>query len=384
MEHVCPRTGVNARLQIVAVQGAQMPLAFKRIVRGLVKMPLAAYVRRVDPTHNILYVNRVFTKLLGYEPEEIVGYPACCVFSDDAKEELCGIVGAAEDGANLDEKSSRFKAKNGRVLSVILTRQLFDVDGRLCDETGNPAVWAVIYIQDITKEKNHAEVLASFVATVNHEMRTPLNAIIGFSDALLSGMAGPVSHQAREYLDIIRESGILIQDLVARELHCTKFEGYTLHDRRLDLRSMTQFVCHIVTHHAMESGIRLHCELTDEVLLYADPVAVQLMVANLVKNAVRYNRPNGEVWLAYTVIDGEVVVTVTDTGIGIAPEHLASIFDLHFRVNYLIRGGQGLGLALVKRFIELHDGTVSVESELGKGSVFTLRFPKSRTVFRDK
>ena len=103
MEHVCPRTGVNARLQIVAVQGAQMPLAFKRIVRGLVKMPLAAYVRRVDPTHNILYVNRVFTKLLGYEPEEIVGYPACCVFSDDAKEELCGIVGAAEDGANLDE-----------------------------------------------------------------------------------------------------------------------------------------------------------------------------------------------------------------------------------------------------------------------------------------
>jgi len=374
---------VKARLQILAVQGAQMPLAFKRITRGLVKMPLAAYVRLVDPTHNILYVNRAFTKLLGYEPDEIVGYPACCVFSDDAKEELCVIVGAAEGGANLDEKPSRFKAKNGRVLSVILTRQLFDIDGRIHDETGNPAVWAVIYIQDITRERNHTAILESFVATVNHEVRTPLNAIIGFSDALLSGMAGPMSQQAREYLNIIRESGVLMQDLVARELHCTKFEHYEIQERRLVVGSMVQFVCHIVTHHTLESGVRLQYETTDEVLLYADPVAVQLMIAQLVKNAVRYNRVGGEVRLSYAVIDGEVVVTVSDTGIGIAPEHIANIFDLHFRVNHRIQGGQGLGLALVKRFIEKHDGTVSVESELGKGSIFTLRFPKERTMYRN-
>jgi len=219
-----------------------------------------------------------------------------------------------------------------------------------------------------------------FLATMSHELRTPLNAIIGFSDVLLQSMFGAINSKQREYLTDIRTSGAHQLDLINDLLDLSKIEA-----GRLELELGSVSIGETVAASAMfvqERAARQSVSLTSIVaedlpIVQADGRKLKQVVVNLLTNAVKFTPPDGRVTLSAGRRDGEIVVSVADTGIGIATEDQARLFQEFGQVRHsrASEEGTGLGLALSKKLVELHGGRMWVESEVGKGSTFSFTIP---------
>jgi signal transduction histidine kinase len=222
---------------------------------------------------------------------------------------------------------------------------------------------------------------SEFLANMSHELRTPLNAIIGFSDVLLTRMFGELDAKQEEYLNDILSSGKHLLDLINDILDLSKVEAGRM-ELEVSEFSLTEAVRNSVTmvrERAANHGIALLYEVepaADE--LQADERKVKQVLFNLLSNAVKFTPDGGKVTVRAWREDGQVSVSVADTGIGISPENMDLIFE-EFRQASDVDGrsheGTGLGLTLTKKLVELHGGCVSVESERGKGSAFTFTLP---------
>ena len=382
--HICPRSGRDAALGAVVPGSVVLPPALEFLADALEDASVAIYIRRVDPFHTIARANGKFSSLLGYSSARIVGHPVCCLFHDSLKDEMCPVVGGAEVGAALDEMESIYQTESGDAVYVRLNRNLYDEDGAPCKKSGKKPVWSLVFVHDMTAQKNHLVALESFVGIVSHEIRTPLNAVIGFTQMLLNGFYGLLPTDVKTALRHILESATLVLDFVQRELHCTRFGECALDETVIPVDNVIGLATHMLAPIAKDRGVHIEHVPCSGVHLSADHIVLYTMVSNLLKNAVLYSTNGGRVRVECRAVDGAVTIVVSDTGIGIRRENLDNIFKMHFRENHRVRGGMGLGLAIVKRFIGLHGGTVSVKSEAGVGSVFTLWFPKERTVFRNE
>ena len=387
--HFCPKSGAGARLNVIDVSARRLPPSGERITKMLATIPVAAYMQLVRGYHNILYVNRAFTTLLGYTPEEVVGYSACCVFIDEEVERLCSTALEAETGTDLYRMESRFRSKAGKTFFVELTRQLYDIEGRVC-EKNEPAEWSVVYIHDVTAAKEYERIandqerrITNCVQVLSHEFRTPLNAIIGFSELLRSRCAGDktLPPTFEKYMEYVYNSAQLLLQLIELEIECLESKKYRLAERPIPLEEALESVMSMQTIPASEKRVALHCNnACSDTLLHADPFLLKMMLTLLVTNAIFFNKVGGRADIESRIEDGGIVITVHDTGIGISPENLCHIFTLHFKEAPMLSEGKGLSLFLVKKYMDLHGGEAGVRSELGKGSSFWLRFPPARTV----
>jgi len=342
------------------------------------EMPVAAYLRTTTHPHKILYVNPALTELLDYASNELVGRSVCCLFANHRKGELCGIVNQAEQDIDLIRSESEFRAKDDRNVYVELTRHHYDTEGISTKKSGKPTALALIFVHDITPAKMRDMAFASFASVVSHETNTPLNAIIGFIQILCD--SGELSAMHLKYARYILGAGQYLRDLLARELYCTRHGVRELYDTPVSLEVPCALVVGMLTSPAAKKGVVLGCTISPGLRITGDTVAIIEIIENLMRNAIEHTSTGGAVNLDGSLVDGSVVITVSDTGIGIAPEYHSLIFDLHVRVDANRAGGQGLGLALVKKNIEALGGMIVVTSELGKGSTFTIRFPSTRTV----
>ena len=227
---------------------------------------------------------------------------------------------------------------------------------------------------------------SEFLANMSHELRTPLNAIIGFSEVLLQRMFGELNEQQADYLADIMTSGRHLLSLINDILDLSKIEAGRM-DLQLAPFSMVAALNNAVTlvrERATSHGIKLELEVTpplDEIL--ADERKLKQVVVNLLANAVKFTPDGGRVSVQAAQVNGDVRLRVRDTGIGIAPEDQQRIFEEFQqarRQTAQSREGTGLGLTLSKRFVELHGGTLTVESEPGKGSTFTVTLPVMKGV----
>jgi GAF domain-containing protein len=222
---------------------------------------------------------------------------------------------------------------------------------------------------------------SEFLATMSHELRTPLNAIIGFSEVLLQQMFGALNEKQTEYLNDVLSSGRHLLSLINDILDLSKIEAgrMELDIDRFSLVETVQNAITMVRERAGNHGIALKVDVAPDLdLIEADPRKVKQVLFNLLSNAVKFTPDGGRVEIAARRGNGDVIVTVTDTGIGIAPEDQERIFEEFQqarRQSERSREGTGLGLALAKRFIELHGGRIWVMSELGKGSTFSFTLP---------
>jgi signal transduction histidine kinase len=221
---------------------------------------------------------------------------------------------------------------------------------------------------------------SEFLANMSHELRTPLNAIIGFSEALGEGLFGELNAKQREYLEDIHASGRHLLSLINDILDLSKIEAGRM---ELDVSAFSAPAAigncvTLVRERAQRHEIAISVEV-DPALgeLNADERKFKQILLNLLSNAVKFTPDGGKVALTARVEEGQLEVAVADTGSGIAPADQATVFE-EFR--QLGRGGEGtgLGLALSRRFVELHGGTIVLKSEPGKGSVFTFTLPLSR------
>ena len=224
---------------------------------------------------------------------------------------------------------------------------------------------------------------SEFLANMSHELRTPLNAIIGFSQVLRERMFGDINEKQEEYLDDILSSGNHLLSLINDVLDLSKVEAgqIELDVGTFSLHEALERGIVMVRERATKDGVRLTLELDPAAeLVEGDERRIRQVIFNLLSNAVKFTPAGGRVDLRSAQFDGEVRVSVADTGPGIAPEDRERIFE-EFQQTETGAGereGTGLGLALSKRLVELHGGRIWVDSEVGNGSTFVFTLPLGR------
>jgi signal transduction histidine kinase len=221
---------------------------------------------------------------------------------------------------------------------------------------------------------------SEFLANMSHELRTPLNAILGFSEVLAEGMFGEVNEKQAEYLRDILESGRHLLSLINDILDLSKIEAgrMELEPDDFDLPSAIDNALTLVRERAGRRGITLGREINQRVgMIRGDERKVKQVVLNLLSNAIKFTPEGGRIDVRATVMEGLVEVSVTDTGVGIAPDDQETVFEEFRQVGTADKkvGGTGLGLALSRKFVELHGGRIWVKSQIGQGSTFTFTLP---------
>jgi PAS domain S-box-containing protein len=223
---------------------------------------------------------------------------------------------------------------------------------------------------------------SEFLANMSHELRTPLNAVIGFSEVLLERMFGDVNPKQEEYLQDILSSGRHLLTLINDILDLSKIEAgrMELELTTFHLPEVLQKTLALVTERATRHGIRLSLEIDPQLADWtADERKVKQVLLNLLSNAIKFTADGGRIQVRATPAGDSVAIAVSDTGIGIAPYDLPRIFEEFYQArseHVRKREGTGLGLALAKKFVELHDGRIAVDSEVGRGSTFTFTLPR--------
>jgi two-component system, NtrC family, sensor kinase len=220
---------------------------------------------------------------------------------------------------------------------------------------------------------------SDFLANMSHELRTPLNAIIGFSEVLLERMFGEINVKQKEYLHDILGSGRHLLSLINDILDISKVEAgrMELQPGSFDLRFVLQNAVSLVRERATRQGITLSLEIAPGIgEIEADERRVKQILFNLLSNALKFTPAGGRVMLTATSSDGPIEISVRDSGIGIRPEDQDRIFEEFQQAGPgKAIEGTGLGLALAKRFVEMHGGRIWVESTVGAGSSFTFTLP---------
>ena len=228
---------------------------------------------------------------------------------------------------------------------------------------------------------------SEFLANMSHELRTPLNAVMGFSEVIKNELFGPVGvAQYKQYADDIYESGAHLLAIINDILDLSKVEAgkFDLNETEVQVPELCRSVIHIVKGRADEAGITLIKGLPENPpYLLADPRSLKQMLLNLMSNAIKFTSPGGTVDLVASLCDdGGFRFDIRDTGVGIAPEHFETVLSPFGQVDAAHardHQGTGLGLPLVKAFIEMHGGRIEIESELDEGTTVSLFFPPERT-----
>jgi len=228
-----------------------------------------------------------------------------------------------------------------------------------------------------------SQMKSQFLAHMSHELRTPLNAIIGFSEILEDKTFGPMNERQARYIQNILKSSRHLLSLINDILDLTKVEAGRMEpiSTEFHLQDCLRLTLDVLDPLARSKGIELFRELSDDFpIVQADEGRMRQILLNLLSNAIKFTSQGGKVTVIVDLVENDVVqVQVADTGIGIKKEHQDIIFSEFRQVDesYARRyEGTGLGLALTKRLVELHGGSIWVESEEGKGSTFTFTFPR--------
>ncbi|TXH35817.1 MAG: PAS domain S-box protein [Rhodospirillaceae bacterium] len=297
----------------------------------------------------------------------------------------------AIDSYNLDY---RFIRPDGETLTLRSVAQ------RVRNDSGQ-ILHAIGVVQDITEQrqreqeliqaKNEADLAnrskTEFLANMSHELRTPLNAVIGFSQLIRDQAFGANPERYVTYAEDINTSGKLLLELINDILDMSRIEAgrHVLNEEQLSIADAVQDCLRLVSTRATEGKVTLNFSAPPErPILYADSRSLKQILLNVLSNAVKFTPQNGRVDIEITRSEtGGLSVAIRDTGIGIAADVLPKLFA-PFRQgdNSISRrfGGTGLGLAISRKLLELHDGTIDIESNLGAGTLVRLNFPAERVM----
>jgi signal transduction histidine kinase len=220
------------------------------------------------------------------------------------------------------------------------------------------------------------------ISNITHDLKTPLATIKEALLLILEGMAGQINEQQKKYLDISLDNiqhmtrlidNILLSDKIMQERHSIKRNRFNITDTARTILDSLGMI-------AKKRGIILKGSIPDKrIEIWGDPDKLNEVMSNLVENAIKYNKPEGRVDVSLEEDEKHVIISVSDTGMGISRDDIDKIFDRYYRVSCSEKSavsGTGLGLSIVKDIVRMHKGDISVESESNKGTKFTVTLPK--------
>lgn len=215
---------------------------------------------------------------------------------------------------------------------------------------------------------------------MSHELRTPLNSIIGFSDLLLTGSSGELNDKQTRYARNISNSGKDLLNIINDILDLSKIEAgkMILNYEEVSLRQTVDEIIKTLTPLASKKDQSLETSHIGDIVIQADKGKLKQILLNLIGNAIKFTPSGGYIYISSYLKDDMANIQIKDTGIGISPEDQNKLFEPFKQLDSNLsreHTGTGLGLSLVKKLAELHNGTVSVESEVEKGSTFTVSLP---------
>src|SRR5271157_586461 len=263
--------------------------------------------------------------------------------------------------------------------------QLTAAEGRVFEIQAAPLAspagpGAIAILHDITDLERLERVRKDFVANVSHELRTPLTAIRGYAETLLEGALDDKEHN-REFLEIIKNHSVRLNSIASDLLALSELESgkASIEQARVAVRPALEAALRAVEDEARSRRVKLISGQMEDVEVLGDRVRMEQAFVNLLTNAVKFNRPEGEVRVeVLRTRDDEVSISIADNGIGIPSADLPRLFERFYRVDKARSremGGTGLGLSIVKHIVDRMRGRITVESQLGKGSVFTVLLP---------
>jgi two-component system phosphate regulon sensor histidine kinase PhoR len=241
---------------------------------------------------------------------------------------------------------------------------------------------------DVTRLERLEQVRQEFLSNVSHELRTPLTAILAFIETLEAGALDD-KEASQRFLTIIRRNAMRMQELIDDILELSAIEAGNVQVRaeQVELAPLVADVISSLANKASARGIVVRNAVDRDALVFADARRLEQMLTNLIENAIKFNRENGNVIIRFApgVREAEDSsprdrITVEDTGEGIPAQHVERLFERFYRVDRARSrdlGGIGLGLAIVKHLARAHGGEVTVSSEVGIGSAFTIELPRS-------
>jgi two-component system phosphate regulon sensor histidine kinase PhoR len=273
----------------------------------------------------------------------------------------------------IQEFIARLQAERARLSGEVRAdeKTLLCTGGPLDDRGG-----VVLTVHDITDLKNIEIVKKDFIVNASHELRTPLAAILGATETLEES-PGKINAFS---LEILKRHAERLRAIVEDLLKLAEIEekGYRLERVAVDPGELVGNVARILAPRLKEKGLALRVEAPEGMpRLNADPFLLEQMLLNLVDNAIKYTE-RGEIVISLAADARDGLLVVRDTGAGIPAEHLPRIFERFYVVDKSRSrrvGGTGLGLSIVKHIVQLHGGTISVASEVGRGTTFTVRLP---------
>lgn len=328
-----------------------------------------------NPENKVLVANSVAESWLGLSEKEIMDQPVEKIIYEQNLLSLINKI--RKDGNHEDTKVELIIKPDNKRKQIVLqakAAQVIDADNKL--------IGIVTIFRDITKEKEIDRMKTELVSMVAHELRSPLTSIAGFSELLLD--EGVTQEQSKEYAEIILKESNRLGDLINKFLDISRIESgkSQVHKTPVQIGHVIESILEMNMYLAERKGMKVNINIPDDLAtVWVDREMMGEVILNLFSNAVKYSPERKAINIDVEDKDDEQLIRIADQGYGIPEKSLNKIFDKFYRVtdNEYIQevNGSGLGLSLVKEIIELHDGSIWVESKIGEGSTFTFSIPKT-------
>jgi two-component system phosphate regulon sensor histidine kinase PhoR len=324
-------------------------------------------VLAVDARLNVTFCNNAFAEVIG-DHGTSEGVPLIKIVRDPVLFQI--LKGVVDSGETIRQRLQ---------LSAADTRS-YDVYAAPLTSTSSRGAIAILH--DVTPTERLERVKRDFIANVSHEIRTPLATICGYAETLLEGGLEDEENR-RRFVEIIQANGVRLNNIAADLLILSELESGRpgAQPGPISLSDVLSNAIRAIEPAANLMGVQLRTDPIPDLQLLGYGIRLEQAVLNLLANAVKFNKQNGEVHVEVIKRSGDrqVEIRISDTGVGIPADDLSRIFERFYRVDKARSrqvGGTGLGLSIVKHAIEQMNGTISVESELGKGSTFIVTLPQ--------
>ncbi|MBC8401400.1 MAG: PAS domain-containing protein [Candidatus Marinimicrobia bacterium] len=351
---------LDRRIRMITRQRNEQRAVLASMIEGLIA---------VDLEERIIRMNRSAGKLLNCKPKKVTGKSLVEVVRNPSLQNFIRELLTTKSRAETEITLIGIEEQHLRVSGAPLLDQADSCRG------------VVVVLNDITQLKRLEHIRQEFVGNVAHELKTPLTSIKGFVETMQSG-ALEKPEDARRFIDIIASQADRLDTILEDLLHLSKIEQQRdRHEIVLEPARLIDIIdgairdCESL---ANQRSITIKVNTDPEIMIATDRLLLRQAITNLIDNAVKYSNHSTEVIVSAKKSRKHIDIVVSDQGIGIAEQHKPHLFERFYRVDKgrsRKAGGTGLGLAIVKHIVLAHNGSISVASQLNKGSVFTIRLP---------